>query len=259
MNLSADLRSRIDRSEKERGAVLVLTALVMLLLLFIAAFATDLGAWYRQSEEQQRAADVGSLNGIATFDRTVQEFFEANGAETWQELDTDDLRRQAEQAAVLDAVDAIQALLETSGLTFSGGPISQMFANDPLDPNQSSVVVLLADDGTRVTITRLFRQTGTDLDGDPVFTRAIEVQIERDGEQFFSQILRDAPTITRAAEAVQSNCGATCENNVELTPPFFGFDAPGNGDGYTPLLLDRDFDGATDEIWAVNHLSLIHI
>ena len=227
--------------------------MVMLLLLFIAAFATDLGAWYRQGEEQQRAADVGSLNGIAAFDRSIEEFFEANGVETWQDLPSDQLRRDAEELAVLEAADTVQALLETSGLTFSGPPIQVSIAANPLDNTQESFVVLEADDGTRVTIGRVWRQTGTDLAGDPIFTRAIEVTIERDGEQFFSNILRGAPTITRAAEAVQTNCGASCENNIELTPPFFGFDAPGNGDGYTPLLLDRDFDGATDEIWAVNH------
>jgi len=46
---------------------------------------------------------------------------------------------------------------------------------------------------------------------------------------------------------VLSNCGAICDRQVTIDPPFYGFDAAGSGDGYAPLLY------GDDEIWAVNH------
>lgn len=249
------------RAESERGAILVLTALVILLLLFIAAFATDLGAWYRQTEEQQRAADVGSLNGISAYDRGVKQVFAANGGgvDTWQELlalpGGAALVQDAEREGLIEATLAIQALLETSGLSFTTSPAPTFtIAADPLDPTQISTVTLVADDGSIITISRVFVQTGVGVDGvTPTYSRAIEVSIERTGEQYFSNILRDAPQIERNAQSLLSNCGATCNNPVTFNPPFVGFDAPGNGDGHTPLLLDTDFDGIPDEVWAVNH------
>ena len=261
MNPFAHLRSRIARNEEERGAIIVLTAMVMLLLLFIAAFATDLGAWYRQGEEQQRAADVGSLNGIATFDRVAKENFPV-GETRWEDL-TPGEQFVAEDAGIREAAAQIQALLETSGLTFTTTPASFSIAAviDPNPPqpgfaNHESTAILTADDGSIITITRGWRNTGVGLDGvTPVFVRVIEVSIDRDGEQFFSNILRDAPTITRAAESILSDCGAVCDNEVEFNPPFVGFKGTGNGDGYGPLLFDRDGDGEFDEAWAVNHHS----
>lgn len=258
------------RAESERGAILVLTALVILLLLFIAAFSTDLGAWYRQTEEQQRAADVGSLNGISAYDRGVKQVFSANGGvDTWQELALRPggaaLLQDAERDGLIEATLTVQALLETSGLTFTSAPTFTI-ASDPLDPNSTSTVELIAQDGSIVTITRSFVQTGVASDGvTPTYTRAIDVTIERTGEQYFSNIIREAPQIERSAQSLLSNCGATCDNPVTFNPPFVAFKGSGNGDGYGPLLYDRPSDddgdgvftqdGIIDEAWAVNHHS----
>ncbi len=253
MNSFANLSSRVRRSESERGAILVLTALVMLLLLFIAAFATDLGAWYRQGEEQQRAADVGSLNGIAAYDRGSKEFFAANGASGWGDLDPA-LHTAAEEAGLLDAVDTIQALLETSGMSFTTAP-SITLADPPTDPFTESVVTLTADDGSVVTVTRSFVNTSDDP-ANPIYTRVIDVTISRSGEQYFSDIIRDAPTIDRTAQSLLSNCGAECTRGIEINPPFVGFEGNGNGDGYGPLLFDKDpTTQGIEEVWAVNHHS----
>ena len=253
MNCFANLHSRVRRSESERGAILVLTALVMLLLLFIAAFATDLGAWYRQGEEQQRAADVGSLNGIAAYDRGTKQYFSDNGVSTWNEL-TPAQRLEAEEAGVIDAVNTIQALLETSGLSFSSAPTITI-ADPPDDENTASVVVLTADDGSIVTITRSFINTSDDP-ANPIYTRVIDVVVSRAGEQYFSDILRDAPTIDRSAQSLLSNCGATCNRPIEINAPFVGFQGNGNGDGYGPLLFDANpTTRGIEEVWAINHHS----
>ena len=238
----------------------------MLLLLFIAAFATDLGAWYRQGSEQQRAADVGSLNGISAYDREAKLLFPSGNG--WDDLPavataTTPSIGQVEQVAFDAAVDQIQNLLETSGLTF---PATRPAANyaidpnptniDPTNPAQASTITLVADDGTRVTITRTWAQAGFALDGvTPVFSRVIDISITNEGDQFFSNVLRSAPEITRSAQGLLANCGAVCNDVIEINPPFVGFRGSGNGDGFGPLLFDRTGDGVPDETWAVNHHS----
>lgn len=255
----SDLRNRTNRAESERGAILVLTALVILLLLFIAAFSTDLGAWYRQTEEQQRAADVSSLNGVSSYDRAVKEYLDSKGASTWQDLSLAQ-RGEAEEAGVEEALISIIGLLETSGLDFTGATYTRDIIGaapgdmrDPLDPSLASVVTITLSDGTVITVSREMVETDQDASGNPIYSRVINVGIARPGEQYFSNILRDAPTIERTAQSIISNCGATCNNEVVFNPPFVGFDAPGNGDGHTPLLLDTTFNGIPDEVWAVNH------
>ena len=264
MALLTKLQKRIAPAERERGAVLVLTALVMLLLLFIAAFATDLGAWYRQGQEQQRAADVGALNGIQAYDRGVKAYFATVQvspgieARSWEDLrDFDNLNGtmhvlNAEEAGLAEAAETIIGLLETSGLSFSNPGVPSLAA-DPLDFNDVSTWTIVADDLTEVVITRSFVQTGVESDGvTPVWARAIDVSITAPGEQYFSNILRDAPDIDRTASSVLSNCGAVCQREITILPPFTGFDADGSGDGYTPLLHWND-DGTLAEVWAVNH------
>jgi len=215
----------------------------MMLLLAIAAFATDLGAWYRQGQEQQRAADVGALNGVQAYDRAVKQYFETQNVKGWDALSLDQAR-EAERLGFTEAVNTILALLETSGLEFtdkgSGTP-----ASDPRNYFEESTWTAIADDGTEVVIRRYFTQTG----------RAIDVSVRAPGEQYFSNVVRDAPSIQRSASSVLSNCGAICENEIKIPPPFAGFNATGRGDGFGPLLFNKDgntFNGY-EEIWAVNH------
>jgi len=119
VSLLKRLRATLDnRRDSDRGAVLVLTALVMLLLLIIAAFATDLGAWYRQGQEQQRAADVGALNGVLAYDTAVKAYFDTQGADLWTDLNVTQ-QQEAELAGLRAAAQTVIGLLETSGLTFS--------------------------------------------------------------------------------------------------------------------------------------------
>ena len=249
MAYSTNLNKRVARSRQERGAVLVLTALVMLLLLFIAAFATDLGAWYRQGQEQQRAADVGALNGIQAYDRGVKGIFEANGVNSWSELEAlnPDLLVVAEAAGMREAVDTVIGLLEASGLQFTDSGTGTI-ATDPTNPADSSTWTVIATDRTIVTITRTFEPV-EDFAGNITQVRSISVDVQAPGEQYFSNLLRDAPEITRAAQSTLSNCGADCSVDIPIEPPFRGFDATGNGDGWAPLLR------GDSEIWAVNHHS----
>jgi hypothetical protein len=48
----------------ERGYAIVLTALVLVPLLAMAALAVDVGAWYAEAAKQQKAADAASLGGV---------------------------------------------------------------------------------------------------------------------------------------------------------------------------------------------------
>jgi len=237
----SNLRKRISGSNKERGAILILSALIMMLLLFIAAFATDLGAWYRQGQAQQRAADVGSLNGMQAYDREYKAYFDTAGVQTWDQL-SDTQRAEAERLAMASAINTIIGLLETSGHTFSSSPVEVQLSPPPNVAGDQSIFTITSDDGTLVTITR---------EGD-----GMTVSLTADGDQYFSNLLRDAPQITRKGTAVLSNCGAECLHTIEINPPFVGFAATGQGDGYGPLLFDKDtsVDGI-EEIWAVNHHS----
>ena len=254
MALLTKLQNRIaqTREKRERGAVLVLTALVMLLLLFIAAFATDLGAWYRQGQEQQRAADVGALNGIQAYDAEVRDYFEGLGFVDWNSPGlTPAQLMEADRLGLIAASNTIIGLLETSGLVFTDQGTPSLAMN-PLDPTQVSTWTIEATDGTRVVITRSLFQSGLDSMNNPVYERVIDVQVIAPGEQYFSNIIRDAPEIERSASSRLSNCGAVCSTPIELSPPFSGFDAAGNGDGWAPLL--RNGRGG-NEIWAINHHS----
>lgn len=217
-----------NRSQ-ERGAVLILTALVILLLLSIAAFATDLAAWYQQGQMQQREADVASLNGVETYNGVVHLEFDNAGVNAWDQLSASDAV-VIETAAMEAAIDALTLLLEASGLEFTN-PAVYVIAPPP---GGTSTATLTSDDGTIVTITR---------SPDSEMT----VSISAAGTQYFSSLFRDAPEIVRSSTSQLSNCGAECNIPIVLNPPFAGFQATGQGDGYGPLLY------GDEEVWAVNH------
>lgn len=250
MDLFTNLRTRVSRRDDDRGAILILTALVMLLLLFIAAFATDLGAWYRQGQAQQQAADVSSLNGVQAYDREVQAYLESFGPDTiWNDLSEAE-REEGERRAMLAVVNTVIGLLETSGLDFSNPNLVDLQLSIP--PNMlgdESIATIEADDGTVVTIVRSV------IEVDGVFVSTISVSITAPGQQFISGILRDAPDISSSAESTVSNCGAECEREVTIDPPFAGFNAGGSGDGLAPLLNGDPFLGQATQVWAVNHHS----
>ncbi|MFW2380664.1 MAG: pilus assembly protein TadG-related protein [Acidimicrobiales bacterium] len=54
---------RTNRKE-ESGYVLATTALLLIPLMIFAAFAVDVGAWYAEADEAQRAADAAALGGV---------------------------------------------------------------------------------------------------------------------------------------------------------------------------------------------------
>ncbi len=216
------------RAREERGAILILTALVMIILLLIAALATDLGAWYRQGQEQQRAADVASLNGVQAHDASLKAYYDANGVTGYSSL-TDPQKADAEDQAFQDAVNSVLGALAAGGMNITDVPV----ITTAIPPAESTATVT-AVDGTSIVITR-------------TATNAITVNVGRQGDQYFSNFVRDAPEITREGSAVISNCNADCSRDIEIEPPFPGFEASGKGDGFGPLLR-----GDT-QIWAVNH------
>ncbi len=201
----------------------------MILLLLIAAFATDLGAWYRQGQSQQRTADVGSLNGIQAYQAEVRADFDDKGKSAWTEL-TAAQRQDLEEKAMTEALATIIGIFEASGISVSNPP-TYLIVPPPTGESQATVT---ADDGTEIQIVRT-------LDAQMVVT------VSKPGAQYFSSLVRDAPEITRESSSTLSNCGAVCKVPIVLNAPFAGFQATGRGDGYGPLLY------GDDEIWAVNH------
>jgi len=57
-----------SRAAEDRGAVLMILALLITILLLCAGFAIDFGSWYNRAEEMQNAADSAALAGAAEFD-----------------------------------------------------------------------------------------------------------------------------------------------------------------------------------------------
>ncbi|NNE94882.1 MAG: hypothetical protein HKN24_02535, partial [Acidimicrobiales bacterium] len=62
MDLLAPVR-RVDENG-ESGYVLATTALLLIPLMIFAAFAVDVGSWYVEADEAQRAADAAALGGV---------------------------------------------------------------------------------------------------------------------------------------------------------------------------------------------------
>ncbi len=68
-HLRARLRSRLRarvraRRRDEGGYIAVMSVLLLLICLSMAAFAVDVGSWYVTGQENQRAADAASLAGV---------------------------------------------------------------------------------------------------------------------------------------------------------------------------------------------------
>jgi len=226
------LKSRRSRSHDERGAILILTALMIILLLMIAAFATDLAAWYRQGQEQQRAADVAALNSVQAYDSELKSYLVTKGKDSFADL-TGAEQDEVTILAVQDAVDAMIGSLAAGGTTIQYSPtIDGTYLTDPL----LITVPLTATDGSTITMT--FDRIGVSFD----------VTVERPGEQYFSTVLNgSSPTLSRSASAKVANCNADCSRDIVLDPPFQGFTAAAKGDGYRPLV------GENGKVYAVNH------
>jgi hypothetical protein len=246
-------QGRRDTACPERGAILVMTAMIMMLMLVVAAFATDVGAWYRQGQEQTRVADLGSLNGIQAYEQVRRAAFEAAnsglGYDEWADFNQAS-RRIIDFQSLDAAATAVMNLLAQQGhpttVTVTnpdtaGTYVGNTVGGDHKDPfpgvgitPEESYITFVTDDGWTITVTRT-----------PELT--ITVTVLDEATQYFSHLVTDAPTVERSSTATLSNCGAICDIPITFNPPFTGFDAAGSGDGYAPLLL-----GDT-EIWAVNH------
>ena len=224
----AEKRGR--RGSDDRGAVAVLSALLMVMLLVIVSFSTDLGGWYVQGQQQQATADAAALVGLQAYDESISDYVAGAGVTSYAELSPAQ-QETAEHQAMQDTVDAIVAQMTANGTTFASS--TTIVPACCLPPPGFSTVVLTTDDGTTVTITR-----------DP--QNHMSVELSKKGDQYFSGVLRDAPTVIRTGTAAFSNCGATCSIPVELEPPFSGFAAAGSGDGFNPLIYG-------DEVWTINH------
>lgn len=53
-----------DRRRDERGYVAIVTALILIVLMSVSAFAVDVGHWYLEGQRLQRAADAAALAGV---------------------------------------------------------------------------------------------------------------------------------------------------------------------------------------------------
>ena len=213
----------------ERGAVLVLTALSLILLLVIAAFSTDLGAWYQQGQEQQRSADVAALSGVKSYNAHVRDELLAFGVDRMAEL-SEERQLEIETIAFPAAVADVIAGLRADGREITASPTISVAV-----PPAWSVAEVTSVDGSLIRITR--------KDGG-----AVTVNISNVGDQFFSSFVRNEPTISREAVAALSMCGAVCNDTITVLPPVSGFSARGFGDGFIPLV-----DWPDQRVYAVNH------
>lgn len=235
---------RTAAASSERGAILVLTALVMMLMLMIAAFATDVGAWYRQGQEQTRVADLGSLNGIQAYEQFRRAEFNLNNYDEWSDFTAAE-RKLLDFESLEEATNAVMDLLAVQGhpttVTATNPDTSGTYVGlehkDPAPGGTpaSSWITFVTNDGLTVTVTR-----------NPDLT--ITVTVEKEATQYFSHIIADAPTIERSSTATLSNCGAICDVPITINPPFIGFSGSGSGDGFRPMIY-----AAAEEVWAVNH------
>ena len=55
---------RLRLARRDRGAVAIVTAILMLVFLSLTAFAVDVGNWYAVGLQEQRAADAAALAGV---------------------------------------------------------------------------------------------------------------------------------------------------------------------------------------------------
>jgi Flp pilus assembly protein TadG len=86
MNIQARVfRLRAGRS-KEGGYVAVMTAMLLVVLMGLAAFAVDVGHWYLVGQQEQRAADAAAMAGVTYLPSapssafsTAQSFSKING------------------------------------------------------------------------------------------------------------------------------------------------------------------------------------
>lgn len=73
------------RNSDERGFVLVLVALMLVVLVLLVGFAIDLGSWYLRGSKLQRASDAAALAGasglpsIENAEQLIAETYERNG------------------------------------------------------------------------------------------------------------------------------------------------------------------------------------
>jgi len=64
MNLSERWRTFRDDRSLEGGYVAVMTGILLMVLMGLAAFAVDVGQWYLVGQQEQRAADAAALAGV---------------------------------------------------------------------------------------------------------------------------------------------------------------------------------------------------
>jgi len=76
----------LDARSREGGYVAVMTAMLMVVLMGLAAFAVDVGHWYLVGQEEQRAADAAAMAGVtylpgdqASAFTTAQSYSRING------------------------------------------------------------------------------------------------------------------------------------------------------------------------------------
>ncbi len=61
--VNAKITRVVERGRGDRGVILVLMALCLVVLMIFAGLMVDLGAWYQQSQDIQRTADAAALAG----------------------------------------------------------------------------------------------------------------------------------------------------------------------------------------------------
>lgn len=187
------------KSEGDRGAVLFILILFLVIFIAVATLAVDLAADGARAQDLQNTSDAAALAGVVKFQEQI-----LAGAS----------RGEAEDAAR----DMVETVMELNGIDASA---------DTID-----VVITVSEDGTQLRV-RI-----SDEDPDQFLpTELLGENLEP----------RDS-TITPSATAEFSACEATCSLRVKIEKSFGATNAPGDGDGYKPILIDQ-------KLYAINHNS----
>ena len=85
---------------REEGYVLVMTALMLLGLMIMAAFTIDVGLWYSRANRLQRAADAAALAGVTYMPNLTQAYAVAMDAAAKNGFDSSNLQLNVVPASV---------------------------------------------------------------------------------------------------------------------------------------------------------------
>ena len=230
---------RSNDARRERGAVMVVVAILIVVLIGIAALVIDLGKMYKTRNELQNASDSAALAGASGLDRTAAGIAEARArAHEYADLHLADLTD-----VDLDDADIVFGTWDDQVHTFT--PLG----NDPADPGRANAIRVItrreAGKGNAVVfnLARVFgAQTGD------VRTDATAVTGGPRSECGFPMVVSDCSLEEALADGTCGHCMTYQDSNTD-TAGWTSFDTGSvGGPKIADLITDACFD-ASGHVW----------